>query len=427
MEILCIGLNHETAPVSVREKLALTEESLPGALQWLKARPGVREALILSTCNRVEFYLVTEKECFQGNREIRDLFAEHSGLELATWDQALYRHGNQEAIEHLFRVAAGMDSMVIGEPQIVGQVKSAYRKAVLQGSVGRVLNRLLDKSLSVSKRVRTETELASRAVSVSYVAVELAKKIFDDLSDRTAMLVGAGEMAELAARHLASHGVGQILVANRTLEHARRVALAFQGDAILTDSIPQYLERVDILICSTAAPTYILRAEQIGDIMRARKQRPVFIIDISVPRNIDPKANQQENVYLYDMDDLQKVVQANREERRKDLKKAESIVQEEVREFLSWVSALDLVPTIAALSEKAERIRRKEVEKAFSLMRAAVSEKQKQAVEAMSKAIVKKLLHHPISELKSAEKQQGGAWLLEALQQLFFLGPYEGH
>jgi len=427
MEILCIGLNHETAPISVREKFALTQESLPTALQWLKARPGIQEALILSTCNRVEFYLVSEKGCFQGTREIHDLFEEDSGLAIKDWDQVMYRHRHQEAIAHLFRVTAGMDSMVIGEPQIAGQVKDAYREAVLQETMGTVLNRLLHKSFSVSKRVRTETELAARAVSVSCVAVELAKKIFEDLRERTVMLVGAGEMAELAARHLTSHGVAKILVASRTPEHARRVALAFQGEAIPLDSVPQCLEGTDILICSTAAPNYILRAEQISEAMGSRKQRPVFIVDISVPRNIDPRADLQENVYLYDMDDLQKVVQANREERRRELKKAESIVQEEVREFLSWLRSLDLVPTISALSEKAEQIRRKEVKKAFSVMTSAVSDKQKQVVEAMSRAIVKKLLHHPISELKSAERQQEGAGLLEVFQQLFALGPHAGH
>ena len=426
MEILCIGLNHETAPVAVRERLALTGSSLQETLQWVRDLPGIQEALILSTCNRVEFYLVTDQSSRQVDPVIRERIAQRFGLGDDDWQQYHYRYGYHQAVAHLFRVTSGMDSMVIGEPQITGQVKEAYRQAVHEKVVGTILNRLFHRSFHVSKRVRTETELAARAVSVSYVAVELARKIFGDLNDREALLAGAGEMAELAARHLATHGIANILVASRTLENARRLAATFQGDAIPLESLGEYLTRVDILICSTAAPDYILRADQIREVMHTRRNNPVFIIDIAVPRNIDPEVNAIENVYLYDIDDLQNVLQANMEERKKELKRAESIVQEEVRAFLAWVSNLDLVPTITSLRERTEQIRTGELEKALSLLQAPVSEKDKKTIDAMTQAIVNKILHDPVSTLKKAEQKGDTLGLVDALQLLFSLRPKKG-
>jgi glutamyl-tRNA reductase len=426
MEILCIGLNHETAPVAVRERLALTGSALQETLQWVRGLPGIQEALILSTCNRVEFYLVTDRGSGQIDPAIRDHMAERFGIGDQDWEECHYQYGYHQAVAHLFRVTSGMDSMVIGEPQITGQVKEAYRQAVHQKVVGTILNRLFHKSFHVSKRVRTETELAARAVSVSYVAVELARKIFGDLSDREALLAGAGEMAELAARHLASHGIASILVASRTLENARRLAASFQGEAIPLESIGGYLTRVDILICSTAAPDFILRADQIREVMRARRQKPVFIIDIAVPRNIDPAVDEIENVYLYDIDDLQNVLQANLEERKKELKGAESIVQEEVRAFLAWVSSLDLVPTITSLRERAELIRTGELEKALAVLQTGVSDKDRKTIDAMTQAIVNKILHDPVSALKKAEEKGDTPGLVDALQQLFSLRPKKG-
>ncbi len=426
MEILCIGVNHETAPVAVRERLALTGKSLQETLGWLKGLEGVREALVLATCNRVELYLVTENESGQVVSSIRDHFAERFGLAENDWDRFHYQHDYHEAIAHLFRVTSGMDSMVVGEPQITGQVKEAYRQAVHQKTVGTILNRLFHRCFHVSKRVRTETELAARAVSVSYVAVELAKKIFGDLRNRQALLAGAGEMAELAARHLASHGIARILVASRTLENAKRLAASFQGEAIPLDSVPASLPQIDILLCSTAAPDYILRAEQIREAMRMRRHKPVFIIDIAVPRNIDPAVNTIENVYLYDIDDLQGVLQANLEERRKELKRAEAIVQEEVRTFLAWINGLDLVPTIVSLRERAERIRAAEMEKALSLLQTPVSAKDRKTIEAMSQAIVNKILHDPVSTLKQADEKGDTPGLVEAVRKLFSLGPQKG-
>jgi glutamyl-tRNA reductase len=426
MEILCIGLNHETAPVAVRERLALTGASLQETLEWLRGQPGIQEALVLSTCNRVEFYLVTNQEFPQVDPLMREHFTRRFGLRENDWEQFRYQHAYHDAIAHLFRVASGMDSMVIGEPQIAGQVKEAYREAVHQEGVGTVLNRLFHKCFHVSKRVRTETELSARAVSVSYVAVELARKIFGDLSEREVLLAGAGEMAELAARHLASHGIARILVASRTLENAERLATSFQGAAVPLASLDDYLTRVDILICSTAAPNYILRADQIREVMRSRRHRPMFIIDIAVPRNIDPEVDAIENVYLYDIDDLQNVLQANMEERKKELKRAESIVQEEVRAFLAWLDNLDLVPTIVSLRDRAEQIRVGELEKAFSMLQGPVSEKDKKAIDAMSRAIVNKILHDPVSTLKNVEEKGDTPGLVDAVQRLFSLGSKKG-
>ena len=426
MSLLCIGLNHETAPVAVRERLALSGEAREKTLQWLNGHPGILEALILSTCNRVEFYLVTEDEGFRMQALLEGLFSDHLGLDSDALRDSLYTYSFHKAIGHLFAVTSGMDSMVIGEPQIAGQVKEAYRNAVHQKSVGTILNRLLHKSFSVSKRVRTETELAARAVSVSYVAVELAKKIFGDLADRSALLAGAGEMAELAATHLANQGIERIYVASRTLENAERLARSFRGEALPLPAIQAFLTRIDILICSTAAPDYILRAEQVREAMRARRHRPLFIIDMAVPRNIDPRADDLENVYLYDMDDLQRVLESNMEQRRKELTKAEAIVQDEIHSFVQWLDSLNLVPTIVSLRDRMEEIRRQEVEKALTLLGRDVDEQQRKTIEAMSLAIVNKIAHGPISQMKQAEKRGESSRLVESVRRLFSLDPKKG-
>jgi len=426
MDIVCIGLNHETAPVAVREKLSLCGQPLTDALHWLQAQESVREGIILSTCNRIEFYLVIRKSAYPGPELIRELFVRAFNAQNIEWDRYLYQYLLPDAVAHLFQVTSGMDSMVIGEPQITGQVKESYRQAVEAGTVGIIFSRLLHRSFAVSKRVRTETELGCRAVSVSYVAVELAKKIFGELSGRTAMLIGAGDMAELAARHLYEHGIMRMLVASRTLENAQRLADSFHGQAIPLDALLRYLAEADIVISSTSASAYVLHAQQIRDALRARKNRPLFAIDMGVPRNIDPLANDLENVFLYDMDDLQKVLATNREHRKRELKKAESLVQEEVREFMRWLGNLDLTPTIVSLREKAEMIRARELEKALSLLRGRLEPEQQRVLEAMSQAIVNKILHDPIAELKRTDSDCDLARLLDSVQRLFSLSDPKG-
>ena len=419
MKILCIGLNHESAPVAVREKLSLSKEGLSHALNGLKYFPGVEETLILSTCNRVEFYLVAQ-DAGQSEHAVDTLLEGYFNKESFNIHDYLYCYRHEEAIAHLFRVTAGMDSMVIGEPQITGQVKEAYRQAVVENTVGTILNRFLHKTFSVAKRVRTETELASRAVSVSYVAVELAKKIFEDLRGHAVMLIGAGEMAELAATHLNAQGVEKMIVASRTLEHARRLAEKFHGIPIPLDKISENLAVPDILICSTAADHYILGPDEIKNALRLRKRKPVFIIDIAVPRNIDPRVNELESVYLYDMDDLQSVVQANLEARKKELKKAEVIVTDEVNNFVAWIESLHVVPTIVSLRTKIDTVRQQELEEALSSLK-GLTDEQKKTITSMTHALTNKILHHPITRLKQAEQEGNAEALIEAIRQLFAL------
>lgn len=426
MAFLCTGLNHTTAAVGVREKLALSGPSFQEALRWLKDQPGIQETLLLSTCNRVEFYMFTRDESVDSKQTIRGLYREMFSLPEDSWQDCLFQHEQESAVMHLFRVTSGMDSMVLGEPQITGQVKEAYRLALKNNTIGPNLNRLMHKSFTAAKRVRTETELGARAVSVSYVAVELAKKIFNELGDRTVLLAGAGEMAELTARHLTRQGIKRLFVASRTLKRAQDLASSFNGHAFTLDRMREYLPKVDILVCSTASPTYILQKEQMREIMKIRKQNPVFLIDISVPRNIDPEVDDMEGVYLYDMDDLQSVLQANLVERKKELARAEGIIREEVHGFLKWMDERDLVPTIVSLRRNAEKIRKREVEKALSLLQGSTTAKQKKAIEALSRAIVNKLLHDPVTQLKESEQEGDSDYLVPRVNRLFALTGQEG-
>ncbi len=423
MKLLCIGLNHETAPVDVREKLSVPHDDLASALAAAKASEGVEEVLILSTCNRVEFYLVAS-DVPHGIAAIEQYLQERGGRGPSAIDFSnyLYCHIHEDAVSHLFRVVSGMDSMVIGEPQITGQVKDAYRRAVEHETVGTILNRLLHKAFSAAKRVRTETELAHRAVSVSFVAVELARKIFGDLKDRTIMLIGAGEMAELAARHLYAQGVRQMIVASRTIENATKLAHQFSGQAIRMDQITHHIPESDVLICSATTDRYLLGPEELRAVLKARKHRPIFLIDIGVPRNVDPRVDHVDNVYLYDMDDLQAVAQANIELRKKELARAEAIVKEEVRSFLVWLDTLVVVPTIIALRNYIEEIREQELEKAFAAL-PSLTEEDKCTISMMTRAMVNKILHHPTVQLKRAEQKGQAETLVQVIRQLFPIDP----
>ena len=310
--------------------------------------------------------------------------------------------------------------MVLGEPQILGQIKDAYRLALKYHTVGPILNRLLHKSFSVAKRIRTETRLAHHAVSVSYAAVEMAKKIFGHLERKQVMLIGAGEMAELAVQHLMNNGVKNIIVANRTLERAMELARRFQGQAISIAEKEEYLKEVDIVISSTGAPHYVVRYEDIKNIMRKRRHKPIFFIDIAVPRDIDPKINELDNAYVYDIDDLQAVVEENRLKREKEARKAERIVEEEVIKFEHWLETLDVVPTIIALKRKLEEIRYKELNKTFSHLK-HLSEEDKKAIAVMTEAMIKKILHDPIEFLKQRENREKIDFYLDITRRLFNL------
>ncbi|MBI5187701.1 MAG: glutamyl-tRNA reductase [Nitrospirae bacterium] len=361
MKVLIVGLNHKTADIDIREKLSFNGLKLEDGMIKFKGLPEVEEAMILSTCNRVELYAnVSDAE--KASMSIKGFLSRFHNIDMAVLDNVLYIYDDVAAIRHVFRVASSLDSMVVGEPQILGQLKEAFEFALEKKTTGLLLNKLMKKAISVAKRVRTETRIAENAVSISFAAVELARKIFTDLSEKSFMLLGAGEMAELAARHLMNNGVKEVIVANRTYERACELANEFNGRPVKFDEFPQEMVHTDIVICSTGAPRYVLMKDQMQKVMKERKQKPVFIIDISVPRNIDPKINQLENVYLYDIDDLQGIVDANMLERHKEAEKAERIIEEEVETFLKWQSSLDSVPTIVALRDKAEEIKKEELE-----------------------------------------------------------------
>jgi glutamyl-tRNA reductase len=398
MKIAVVGLNHKTADVELREKLAFNGPKLEEGLRSIKDIPGIKEAAILSTCNRVEIYLTVE-DLQQAFSSLKDFLVQFFDLRRDSLDKALYLHEEMMAVKHIFRVASSLDSMVLGEPQILGQLKDAFDFALEKKTTGALLNRLLKKSISVAKRVRTETRIASSAVSISFAAVELAKKIFTDLSGKSFMLLGAGEMAELAAKHMMNNGVQEIVVANRTYERGCELAHEFNGKAIRFEDFPERLINTDILICSTGAPVFVLLKEHMQKAMKARKQKPVFLIDISVPRNIDPAINDMDNVYLYNVDDLNDVVDTNKQERQKEAEKAEEIVEEEIETFKKWMSTLDSVPAVVALREKAEAIRKDELERFLNRF-PELGEKERKAIEGLSSAIMNKLIHGPTIALK---------------------------
>ncbi len=403
-KIVLVGLNHRTAPVEVRERFAL-EKSGEHPLAVLKRElPEAEEALFLSTCNRVEFLLVS-RDPEKAVRGLKEFLARRTGLPIAQFEPHLYLYENREAVRHLFRVASGLDSMVLGEPQILGQVKEAYREAVEHRTTGPILNRLLHKTFSVAKRVRTETGIGSHAVSVSYAAVELAKKIFGSLKGKIALLVGAGEMAELAAQHLLSAGVSKMLVANRTLSRAIELAERFQGEAYGLEELSDCLLKTDIVISSTGAPGYVITREMVKPLLRRRRLRPLFFIDIAVPRDVDPAVNELENVYVFDIDDLKQVVAENLGRRQREALRAEKIVEEEVLKFERWLRELAVYPTIKALREKAEAIRKRELERTLS--RLDLSPEDREAIEILTEAIVHKILHDPITYLKSGYHREG--------------------
>jgi glutamyl-tRNA reductase len=405
MGIVVVGLSHKTAPIEVREKLNFPENTLPDALRKLMTYEGIRESLIMSTCNRVEIY-ASVQDSAQGIDRIKQFISDYHGLSREALERSLYVYPDAQGVRHTFRVASSLDSMVVGEAQILGQLKDAFDMALKTKTTSTILNKLIKKAISVAKRVRTETRLAEGAVSISSAAVELAKKIFGDLAGKTVMLLGAGEMAELAAQHLLGNGVKNIMVANRTFERAEELAKEFKGDAIRFEHFPDSLVMVDILICATGAPNYVVKRDIVSRALKERRHKPIFMIDISNPRNIDPEVDKVDGAYLYDIDDLQSKVDVNTEGRAKEAARAEELVTLEVETYLQWERALDAVPTIVDLREKVEDVRRRELDKTLGSLN-GMTDDQKRAVEAMSQAIVNKLLHAPLVVLKQAASAPG--------------------
>lgn len=394
---ILLGVNHKTTPVAVREKIALSG-GYEEPLQRLKVIPGCRESFLLSTCNRVELLVVGEPGPALEERLIAFLFGDSFTVEECRG--YIYIYTGIEAVSHLFTVAASLDSLVVGEAQILGQIKEAYRYASSFQCTGPLLNRLLHKTFSVAKRIRTETGIGSSAVSISSAAVELARKIFGDLQDKRVLLVGAGEMAELAAQHLVGQGVVSVTVANRTLGRAVDLAKRFDGHAVSFDELVAQLELADIIISSTGAPHIILHKDQVKPVMRARRNKPLFFIDIAVPRDLDPGLNDLENVYLYDIDDLSQVVEMNRSERDREALKAQRIVEEETIKFERWQEGMAVTPTILELRGKADDICRQELAKTLARL-PDLSAAERQSLEKMVAAITAKILHDPLQYLKS--------------------------
>ncbi|NJB66777.1 glutamyl-tRNA reductase [Desulfobaculum xiamenense] len=405
-KIFLIGLNHRTAGVEIREAYALKDCNTV-ELGFVTPAGPVSEALALSTCNRVEILAVTDHRATAD--DVLQFWASHCGGSVPQLKPHVYIHEDLEAVKHLFTVAASLDSMVVGEPQILGQLKDAYRKSVEFGSAKVIINRLLHKAFSVAKRVRTETAIASSAVSISYAAVELAKKIFGDMSDNRAMLVGAGEMAELAATHLINAGVKDIVVANRTFERGEELARRMNGTAIMFEELHRKLADVDIVISSTGATEAVIRAKDLRGVLKKRRNRPMFFIDIAVPRDIDPDVNGLDNVYLYDIDDLKEVVEENLAQRREEAIKAEAIIASETRQFARWLESLELNPTICDLLERGEDIAARELARTLKRLGPDVSDETREALETLVVSIAHKLYHEPIAFLKRRTQEEGAA------------------
>jgi len=423
MEIILIGLSHKTAPVEVREKFCLSKDGVRESFGKLACLSGVREGLILSTCNRLEILAIADdKE--DPVPALKSFMAEIGRTIESELESFLYLYRGEGAVRQLFRVASSLDSMVLGEPQILGQVKEAYGQATEQKCSGLILNKLLHRSFFVAKRVRTETKIANQAVSVSFAAVELAKKILGDLEDKQVLIIGAGEMSELAASHFVSQGVRRIFVTNRTRSRAEELAKGLGGGAISFEHFHRYLTDMDIILSSTGSSQYLIRKDELNAVIRARKNRPMFIIDIAVPRDIDPKINEIANVYVYDIDDLEGIVESHKEERKKEALRAEEIIEEGVQSFNQWLSSLEVVPTILALREQMEEIRKREVAKTLALMKNS-SDEERRYLDALTTSLINKILHHPISLLKHQEERGHGKPYTEMIRKVFHLDPYE--
>ncbi len=417
MNLVLIGVNHRTAPVEVREQFAIPEARLPEAVKALTSCPGVEEGMIVSTCNRVEILARTN----DGHVDLDEFFREFYGVNPEPFRQHLYEFHEREAVRHVFRVASSLDSMIVGEPQILGQVKEAYATARALGGVNSQLDALLTRAFAVAKRVRNETAVATSAVSVASVAVDLAKKIFGNLQGKSVYLVGAGKMSELAARHLLAHGAEKIYVANRTYDRAVTLAKKFNGEALPFDDLYDTVPRADIVISSTGAPHAIFRKEHGERFLTKRRNRPMFFIDIAVPRDVDPEMNKLDGVFVYDIDDLQQVVTSHVADRRVEADRAEAIVQLEVDKFQARLQTLDVVPTIVSLQEHLETVRQAEIDRVRGRL-GALSPEQELAVEALTRGIVNKIMHTPITTLKSAARESSEATtVIDLVRRLFGL------
>lgn len=419
MTLFAIGLNHTTAPLEVREKVTFNVEALPGALTDLSHLEGVAEAAILSTCNRTELYCNLDL----GNpRGPIDWFSAYHGFKYADLQPFLYSHPDVNAVKHMLRVASGLDSMVLGEPQVLGQLKTAYQTALSTGSVGRLLGRLFQHSFRVAKEIRSTTAISTHPVSVAFAAVRLSQQIFGDLSDKTVLLIGAGETIELTARHLRENGLQRMIVANRTLATAQHLAQDYSGYAITLGDIPRHLDEADIVIASTAGTAHVLRREDVENAVHKRKHRPMFMVDIAVPRDIDPSAGELDDVYLYTVDDLRDVIEENIRSRHEAAKQAEEIIDTQVVHFMDWMHSLDAVNTIVEIRRKATELRNESLDTALRRLRQGADPEA--VMRDLARTLTNKLVHDPSARLRNADDQRRDQ-LLSSARELFGL-PGEG-
>ena len=414
MSLVVLGLNHRTAPIEVRERIVFDAARLPEALASLRALPGLQEALIVSTCNRTEIYAASSA----GTGLLADWLAVSSGGG-CTLDDCLYRIEEADAVRHAFSVASGLDSLILGEPQILGQLKDAYRAAQQAGAAGPLLNRLFQTTFSVAKQVRSETAIGASAVSVASAGIQLARRIFSDFERHTALLVGAGDMIELAARHLHSQRIGRMIIANRSLNRAQRIAEGLQASAILLDAIDVHLSQADLVICSTARPGHVISLESVQAALEARRHRPMFMLDLAVPRDIDPRVSGLEDVYLYTIDDLRQVVDENVKARQEEAAAARGIIDEAVRQFMSGLKVREAVPAIRELRGQAEAARAQTLEQARRML--AAGHEPEEVLVYLANTLTNRLLHAPSAALRDAA-ESGDATLAEAAARLFRAG-----
>lgn len=420
MKFSVVGLSHRTAPIEVRERLATYTRDIDAALHRLSRLEGVSEACVVSTCNRVEIYTAGPVDPPMMRRHVRRFLAEGAGVLMDDLEPHLVQHDADGALTHLFRVASSLDSMVLGEPQILGQVKDAYRKAVDAGALRSELNPVFQRAFSVAKRIRSETGIAENAVSMSFAAVELGRQIFADLAGREVLLVGAGKMGGLAAKHLWANGVGRIRVASRRIFTAEKLAKEVNGTAASLEDLPLLLSSADIVICSTAAPGFVIDRKMVSKVLRSRRYRPLLIVDIAVPRDVEPRVGQLDNVFVYDVDDLEGVLEQNRQKRSVEAEAAEALVRDEVARFLAWRNAQRVVPVIKALRTKAASVVQSEVERTLGGS-GQLDPKMEKRVRAMANAIMNKLLHPVLTRLKTEGEDGGADAVSELVLELFDL------
>jgi glutamyl-tRNA reductase len=413
MKILLTGLNHKTAPVELRERLAIAPENLAAETQALLSHPGIREGLILSTCNRVELLICHDSD----DPELATYLNRHFSVDAQTLQPHLYQYRETEAVRHLFRVASSLDSMVVGEPQILGQVKESYSAARSVGAIGPGLERLLQSTFAAAKKVRTETQIGASSVSIASVAVDLARKIFGSLEGKRILLVGAGKMSELAARHLMQQGAGSLLIANRTPERAVRMAQKFNGHVIRFEDLYARADEADILITSTGSTEFLIRTPHAQQFLHRRRNRPMFLIDIAVPRDVDPEINRLEGIFLYDIDDLQSVAASNLADRGSEAQRAEEILEQEVVRFQRRIGTLDVVPALVDLQVAAEEMRQAELHRNQARLR-SLSPSQLEMIESITRSLMNKFLHQPLQTLKAAARE-GDVAAVEAIRAAF--------